>query len=75
MNSKTKNNLLFLLGIAVCFALAGVSIFLENKIPGGLLGASIIALFSGTIINSFWHPVWLKPSLKFTSKKILKIQN
>ena len=72
MNPKTKERLLFLLGVAICFAVAGVSVFLEELIPGGLLGASIIALFMGTIINSFFHPAWLKPALKFTSKKILK---
>ena len=72
MNPKTKERLLFLLGVAICFAVAGVSIFLEELILGGLLGASIIALFMGTIINSFFHPDWLKPALKFTSKKILK---
>ena len=72
MNSKTKNHLLFLLGVAICFAVAGVSVFLEELIPGGLLGASIIALFMGTIINSFFHPAWMKPALKFTSKRILK---
>ena len=72
MNSKAKDHLLFLLGVAICFAVAGVSVFLEELIPGGLLGASIIALFMGTAINSFFHPVWLKPALKFTSKKILK---
>ena len=72
MNPKTKNHLLFLLGVAICFAVAGVSVFLEELIPGGLLGASIIALFMGTIINSFFHPAWMKPALKFTSKRILK---
>ncbi len=72
MNLKTKDRLLFLSGVAICFAVAGVSVFLEELIPGGLLGASIIALFMGTIINSFFHPAWLKPALKFTSKKILK---
>ena len=72
MQSKTKENLLFLLGIGICFAIAGLSVFLEELIPGGLLGASIIALFMGTIINSFFHPTWIKPALKFTSKKILK---
>ena len=72
MISKTKDRLLFLLGVAICFAVAGVSVFLEELIPGGLLGASIIALFMGTIINSFFHPAWLKPALKFTSKRILK---
>ena len=72
MIPKTKERLLFLLGIAICCAVAGLSVLLEELITGGLLGASIIALFMGTIINSFFHPVWIKPALKFTSKKILK---
>ena len=72
MNPKTKERLLYLLGVAICFAVAGISVFLEELIPGGLLGASIIALFMGTIINSFFHPAWMKPALKFTSKRILK---
>ena len=72
MDFKTKERLQFLLGIAICFAVAGLSVLLEEQIPGGLLGASIIALFMGTIINSFFHPGWMKPALKFTSKKILK---
>lgn len=73
MNSKAKECGLFALGIAICFALAGLSVFLESLIPGGLLGASIIALFMGTVINSFFHPAWIKPALKFTSKRILKV--
>lgn len=73
MKSKAKEYGLFLLGIAICFAVAGVSVFLEELIPGGVLGASIIALFLGTIINSFFHPSWIKPALKFTSKRILKV--
>ena len=72
MNPKTKERLLYLLGVAICFAVAGISVFLEELIPGGLLGASIIALFLGTIINSFFHPAWMKPALKFTSKRVLK---
>ena len=73
MSTKTKENLLFILGVAICFSVAAVSVLLEELIPGGLLGASIIALFMGTIINSFFHPKWIKPALKFTSKKILKL--
>ena len=73
MNPKTKERLLFVLGIAICFAVAGLSVLLEKLIPGDLLGASIVALFMGTIINSFFHPTWMKPALKFTSKKILKV--
>ena len=73
MNSKLKERGLLLLGVAICFALAAVSVLIENLIPGGLLGASIIALFMGTLINTFFHPAWIKPTLKFVSKRILKI--
>ncbi len=72
MSSKAKDRGMFILGVAICFFVAGLSVFIENLIPGGLLGASIIALFMGTIINSFFHPAWIKPALKFTSKRILK---
>ena len=72
MNLKTKSRATFVLGVAICFAVAALSVFLEKLIPGELLGASIIALFAGTIITSFFHPAWIKPALKFTSKKILK---
>lgn len=54
MNPKTKERLLFLPGVTICLAVAGLSVLLEELIPGGLLGASIIALFMGTIINSFY---------------------
>ena len=67
-----KKHGLFILGVGICFAAAALAVFLEDVIPGGVLGASIIALFLGTIINSFFHPAWIKPALKFTSKRILK---
>ena len=69
MESKVKNRGMFILGVAICFSVAGLSVAVEKLIPGELLGASIIALFMGTIINSFFHPTWIKPALKFTSKK------
>ena len=72
MQPKQKNRWLFLAGLAICFGVAGFAVALEKLIPGDLLGASIIALFTGTIINHFFHPDWLKPALKFASKKILK---
>ena len=72
MNPKMKDRAMFALGVAICFGIAGLSMLLEKLIPGELLGASIIALFMGTIINSFFHPAWIKPALKFTSKKVLK---
>ncbi len=73
MESKAKERIVFLLGVLICFGVAGLSVLAEHLIPGDLLGASIIALFMGTIINSFFHPDWLKPALKFTSKKVLKL--
>ena len=73
MKLNFKSSGLFVLGVAICFAIAAVSVWLEELIPGGLLGASIIALFMGTIINSFFHPAWIKPALKFTSKRVLKL--
>jgi uncharacterized integral membrane protein (TIGR00698 family) len=62
----------FISGVAICFAVAALSVLVERVIPGELLGASIIALFMGTLINSFFHPKWIQPALKFTSKKVLK---
>ena len=63
----------FILGVVICIIVAVLSVMLERIIPGKILGSSIIALFLGTIINSFFHPDWIKPALKFTSKKILKL--
>ena len=73
MQTKTKERGSFILGVTICFAVAALSVLAEKMIPGELLGASIIALFMGTIINSFFHPAWMKPALKFTSKKVLKV--
>jgi len=70
---KAKETALFLLGIGICFAVAVLAVLAEGLIPGDVLGASILALFMGTIINSFFHPAWIKPALKFTSKRILKL--
>lgn len=73
MKTISKKHGLFILGVGICFAVAALSIFLEKLIPGELLGASIIALFMGTMINRFFHPKWIQPALKFASKKILKV--
>ena len=73
MCCKKKERLMFLLGVVICFAVAALAVLVEGWIPGDVLGASIIALFMGTIINSFFHPDWIKPALKFASKKILKL--
>jgi len=73
MNNKIKKQGMFILGVGICIIVAILSVMLEKLIPGEILGSSIIALFMGTIINSFFHPNWIKPALKFTSKRILKV--
>lgn len=60
-------------GFALALAIAAIAKLLESLLPIHLIGASVIALFIGMIINYFWKPVELFSSgLKFTSKKILK---
>jgi uncharacterized membrane protein YadS len=75
MTTKAKERWLFILGLAICVAVAVASVMLERLIVGDILGSSIIALFMGTIINSFFHPDWIKPALKFVSKKIFLFTN
>ncbi len=62
----------YLPGMLVSFLIALVSVTIEKMLPIHVIGASIIAMFIGMIINSFWKPAMLAPGLKFTSKKILK---
>lgn len=59
-------------GVLVSLLIAFGAQFLEGLLPIHLIGASVIALFIGMIINSFVDISVLKDGLKFTSKKILK---
>lgn len=60
-------------GFAVALAIALLAKWLESLLPIHLIGASVIALFIGMLINAFLKPnVLLQKGLKFTSKKILK---
>ncbi len=47
--------------------------FLEDAMPIHLIGASVIAIFIGMILNAIYKPAALSVGLKFTSKKILKL--
>lgn len=60
-------------GVLVALLIATAAKVLESILPIHLIGASVIALFIGMIINSFWKPAYLTPGLKFTSKKVLKL--
>ena len=72
MKSFLNNTLKIIPGFLIAVLIATVAKFVEGLLPVHIIGASVIALFMGMIINNFWHPDWLKPGLKFTSKKILK---
>ncbi len=59
-------------GLAAALAIAFIARFIEGLLPVHLIGASVIALFIGAIINGIHKPEVLNPGLKFTSKKVLK---
>lgn len=59
-------------GFAVAALIALCARYIEGLMLIHLVGASVIALFIGMTINSFWNPDILQEGLKFTSKKILK---
>ena len=71
-----KNIRKYLPGITLALAVAAVAKALETfEESMGLhfIGASVIALFIGMILNSFRKPTKITaPGIKFTSKKILK---
>ena len=60
-------------GFVIALAIAAIAKVIEGLLPVHLIGASVIALFLGMMINNFWKPSELfSKGLSFTSKKILK---
>ena len=72
MKTRVLNMLSLLPGFILALAIAAVAKVIESLLPVHIIGASVIALFAGLIINSFYRPAWAVPGLTFTSKKILK---
>lgn len=71
--STLKNFGTFIPGFCLAVIIAAISKLFESLLPIHLIGASVIALFLGMLINHFWRPTSLfVTGLKFTSKKILK---
>lgn len=63
----------YLPGIALALLIAAAARFLESLLPVHIIGASVIALFIGMIINGFWQPAGMMvKGIVFTSKKLLK---
>lgn len=73
MNKIYQSGKAILPGFALALVIAAVAKFIEGILPIHLIGASVIALFLGMIINHFWQPSIVKAGLRFTSKKILKL--
>ena len=59
-------------GLTVSLLIASIAKTIESFLPIHIIGASVIALFIGMIINHFWRPDFLKAGIKFASKKVLK---
>lgn len=60
-------------GIVLSVAVAALACWLESLLPIHVIGAAVIAMFIGMIINHFGKgQKSLAPGLAFTSKKILK---
>lgn len=72
MKTEILNFVKVLPGFIMALCIAGAAKAVEMVLPMHIVGASVIALFAGMIINSFWRPAWAAQGLKFTSKKILK---
>lgn len=71
-----KKIISYLPGMAMALAIAAVAKVLEGLEQAAgleLIGASVIALFIGMLVNAFYKPnAATAPGIKFTSKKILK---
>lgn len=70
---KIKNAGKLVPGFALALVIAALAKLIEGMLPIHLIGASVIALFIGMLINHFRKPTeTFTPGLRFTSKRILK---
>ena len=73
IKDKLNENLSVIPGFLIALLIAAAAKWLESLLPIHLIGASVIALFIGMIINQLKKPnKMISTGLKFTSKKILK---
>ena len=70
---QVKIYLSYLPGLVAALAIAAVAKWLEGLLPIHMIGASVIAMFIGIVINAIKKPTAaFAPGIKFTSKKVLK---
>ena len=73
MKKHCINFLKLIPGVLLAVFIAAVATFIEGIMPIHFIGAAVIAMFVGMIINSFLKKTYvLSSGLKFTSKKLLK---
>ena len=73
MKNKLNGVLNIIPGFLIALLIAATAKWIETILPIHLIGASVIALFIGMIINQIKKPNKIISSgLKFTSKKVLK---
>jgi uncharacterized integral membrane protein (TIGR00698 family) len=73
MPKVLKTYLSYLPGLVAALAIAAVAKWLESLLPIHMIGASVIAMFIGIVINAIKKPTaTFAPGIKFTSKKVLK---
>ena len=75
MKTKIAEKTIYIIpGLVMALIIAAVAKFLESLLPVHVIGASVIALFIGMIINHFFKPnKYTSSGIKFTSKKVLKL--
>ncbi len=74
MLTKNTKTIKFLLGLGLTFLIAGLAAILEDLLPIHMIGASVIALFMGMIVNHFYSPQGdVEKGVRFTSKRLLKL--
>lgn len=60
-------------GVVLSVAIAALACFLESLLPIHVIGAAVIAMFIGMLLNTLLKKQkYFAPGLKFTSKRILK---
>ena len=69
---KIYNIVKIIPGMGISLIIAAFAKYIESILPIHIIGASVIALFVGMIINSFWKPAILNEGIRFASKKVLK---
>lgn len=73
MQSTFKKATKSLPGIALSLIIAAIATFIESLLPIHVIGAAVIAMFIGMLLNSLIKDKTpIAPGVKFTSKKLLK---